>query len=393
MKNNRKKWILLIIVYILFICQGMPGSMLGAAWPSARTELGLSLESMGVLSALMLCASALSSILNQKVLRRFGIGRVALFSALLNLAALAGFACAPSFLWMAVFSVPLGLAQGAVDAGINLYVANQYSSRYVNWLHCFWSVGSSIGPLLIAQGLAAGAGWRSGYWAVGAIFLLPSVLLTILLVRKSWDETGDSVVSSQETVKESSKFVGIRPYLSIFIFFLYTGVEYSASVWVTSMLVESRGVPEELAALSATFLFAAVMAGRLLAGIVANRLGNMAVVRIGVALAVAGGICIGIAPTFTGAMVGVVLMGLGFAPIYPCLIHETPRRFSKAVSDRLIGYQVGAAFFGGSIISAGIGVLLSAFSLELLPVLLILVVAAIFVINEVLLRSQKRSEH
>lgn len=389
MSHKKQFGILLVIVFLLFACQGLPNSILGAAWSPARAEMNLPLAAMGILSTLVLCSSALSSIIGPSLLKRFGLGKVAIASAVCNIVALIGYALSPSFLFLAIFSVPLGLGQGALNTGLNQYVANRCTSRQMNWMHCVWSIGASIGPLIISQALALNLGWRTGYFTIGVIFLAPLIISIVCALKNIWGNYLEPSPEQSEPL-ESSKFTGIRPYLSILLFFLYTGVEYSASVWIGSMLTESRQIAPELAGLSGTFLFAAIMAGRFLTGIVANRLGNMAVIRIGILIAVIGSICLSLAPNFALAMASVILIGLGFSPIYPCLLHETPKRFSRGVSNRLIGYQVGAAFLGGSVISSGMGVLLSAISLEILPFLLILVVAAIFFINEILTRKTQK---
>ena len=393
MKRFSRSVMLVIIIYLSFISLGLPDGVLGVAWPAIRTSMGLPLESVGILTTLLLCMSALSSIMSGRVIAKWGTGGVTLASALMTGGALLGFSLSPGFFWIVLLTIPLGLGQGAVDSGLNLYVAQHYSSRHMSWLHCFWGVGATMGPLIMTTALAHGSAWRVGYGAVAAIQLSLAAILCFSLVKRLWGER--KLVTDNEKSKADHENDNQRlssknaQFLAVLSFFLYTGVEFSMSIWINSVLIESRHMPVYLAGIAAASLYGAIMIGRVILGFIVNKAGNMRMIRLGLLLTLTGIICIGVSKGSAGAITGVVMTGLGMAPVFPCLMHETPVRFKKSVCQRLIGYQGGAANLGGSILSSGIGIALSHFGLELLfPTLAVLLLAA-FLVNEWLNHSAK----
>jgi fucose permease len=388
MRRLEKSTMLVVVIYLAFISLGLPDGVLGVAWPAIRADMGLPLESVGILTTMLLCLSALSSILSGTIVAKWGAGGVTFISALLTGGALLGFSFSPSFLCLILLTIPLGLGQGAVDAGLNLYVAQHYSSRHMSWLHCFWGMGATMGPLIMTRALAQGNAWRPGYRTVSIIQLSLAAIVVFSLAKGLWKEqksSEDNRKNSEEdqlTQRQPAR-KGAR-FLAVFLFFLYSGLEFSMCVWVNSVMIESRHMSIYLAGITASSCYAAIMTGRFLSGFVVNRLGNMRMIRYGLLLAFAGVICVGVLKSDVGEIAGVVLFGLGMAPVYPCLMHETPVRFEKSVSDHLIGYQGGAACIGGSIVTSGTGIILSHVGLELLfPILAAFLVMAFFV-NEML---------
>lgn len=382
---------LLCIIYLAFVSLGLPDGVLGVAWPAIRGEMGLPLESVGLLLTLLLVLSAFSSVVSGFVLRRLGTGLTTMLSGVMTGIGLLGFVFAPGFWWLALCIVPLGLGQGAVDSGLNLYVARHYSSRHMNWLHCFWGVGAAAGPVIMTTALLT-TGWREGYGSIAAIQLGLAAVLWWSLRAGLWADREDAASAADanpELCGDAGLFGVGDQTLAVLLFFLYVGMEYSVGLWLNSLLVESRGIPVARAGLTISAFYASIMAGRFFSGIVVNRLGNTGMIRAGLFLAAAGAGSLWFSSGYPLALAGAVLMGLGFAPVYPCLMHETPRRFRKNVSERLIGFQVGAACLGGSVVSSGLGFFMSRTSLEMLcPVLLILIVLT-FTGNEIL--SYRRS--
>lgn len=391
MNQKKKSLVLLAIIYLAFISLGLPDGVLGVAWPTMRVGFGMPLERVAILTTLLLIVSALSSFFSGRILHRLGTGGVTLLSGAITGLGLLGFAFSPSFVWLLVFTIPLGLGQGAVDSGLNLYVAEHYSASQMNWLHCFWGAGASIGPLVMARALTGG-GWRTGYGVLSAIQLSLSVVLLISVVGGLWriDRAAEQTLTRGESEPIGALHAVSDQLLAVMLFFLYTGIEFSVGVWLNSVLIESRHLSVGLAGGAVSLYYVAIMGGRLLSGFAVGRLGNRSMINLGLCLAGMGCLLL----IFSGGNVpaiflGVIILGGGQAPVYPCLIHETPRRFAPAVTRRLIGYQVGSACLGGSLVSACAGILLARFSLELLfPLLLILLVIS-FVGNEVLARRAK----
>jgi fucose permease len=260
----------------------------------------------------------------------------------------------------------------------------------MNWTHCFWGVGATLGPLIMTKALTSGNEWRLGYGVISVIQLSISALIYISILKGYWDKQHKRVSEEEKEQIRISEETGLfsagSQVVAMLLFFFYSGMELSMGVWTSSVLIESRHMPVYLAGLASAFLYAMIMVGRLLSGFIVSKIGNKRMIRADFIVALAGMICIGAVKTDAGAIIGIILVGLGFASIFPGLMYETPIRFKKKVSDQLIGYQVGAASLGGSAVSSVIGVILSLFSLELLYPILILLLFVTFLFNEILSR-------
>jgi fucose permease len=267
--------------------------------------------------------------------------------------------------WLLVAAVPLGFGAGAVDAGLNGYVAKHYSGRHMNWLHACWGIGATCGPLVMARALGSGSGWRGGYFALGTVQLSLAVLFLVTL--RLW-----SLVPERVAPAHGDAAAGRAPsaaanspagWLSVGIFATYVAVEMTMGLWAGSILVESRGIAQRNAALCAAAFYASITLGRIGVGFVVDRWGNRRLISIGVALALIGGAVFAFATTTSVAAVSLVLLGAGLAPIYPCLMHEVPRRFTPEAVQVVIGRQSGAAAIGGATLPALAGSI-AEFSLE-----------------------------
>ncbi|SHI94623.1 Fucose permease [Clostridium amylolyticum] len=376
-----KYTILLIVIYLAFISLGLPDGVFGVAWPDMRVDFSMPLATAGMISIFVMSFSAISSFSSGRILKRFGTGRVTFISCLMTGLALLGYSKAPSFAWLMVMTLPLGLGQGAVDSGLNNYVAKNYSSRHMSWLHCCWGIGASLGPFIMTKTLAANKEWRSGYVTIATMqLILAAIFLMSLKLWKS--EEAPKLVESHKTLErgKTSILKSISPWLGILMFFFYAGTEYSVGLWANSMLVESRNIPKEISGLWISYYYGALMLGRFVTGIIVNKLGNRKVIRLGIMIAVLGAILLYIPLGSAVTMSALMLIGFGFAPIYPCMMHETPRRFDEDTTKTLIGYQVGAACIGGSALSASLGLIFSKTSLEALaPSLLVLLLTMVFI--------------
>ncbi len=356
--------VLLFLVYAAFVSLGLPDGAFGVGWPAMRSELRQPLEALGWVSSLWTACSAISGFASARVLARFGTLHVVLGSGLLTGFSLLGFALAPSFGVVVALALPLGLGAGSVDAGLNHHAAAHYSSRHMNWLHAAWGVGATLGPLALTVAIGSGHGWRAGYvWLAVAQLCLVGVFFA---TRRLWRSLPAASVA-QSTSAHSAR-AAVAPsalWLAPATYVLYSGAEGGIGLWAASVLRDGRGFSPAVAGGIAATYFAAITLGRVLAGTSADRIGNRRMVRYGLALASAGLLLFALPLGSLGAVLGLALIGLGLAPIYPCLMHETPHRFDAATARRVIGRQVASAYLGSMLLPAGVGVLAGRFGLWL----------------------------
>ena len=363
--------LLILIIYLAFISLGLPDSVLGVAWPTMRSGLGARLEAVGLISLILTSCSAISSVFSGAINKKLGTGLVVLLSSILTATGLLGYALAPSYLWVLVAALPLGFGQGAVDSSLNGYVATHYSSRHMNWLHASWGVGATIGPIVMTGFLAAGRGWRTGYLSIA--ILQGTLALLFLLSLGMWHRRPVSVnaADAADTGAETGKALisgmkHLEPWLQISMYAIYTACEFSVGIWTVSMLVESRGIGIDVAGFWVALYYGGITVGRILTGLVADRWGNRFMVRLGLLLALAGALLLALRGNTWLTLPGLLMLGLGFAPIYPCLMHETPRRFDRDTYHTVIGFQIGAACLGASVLPGLVGLLAGATTLEVL---------------------------
>jgi fucose permease len=350
--------LLLVLVYAAFISLGLPDSVMGVAWPSMRAGWGQPLEAIGVITVILTICSAISGFASAWVLKKMGTGPVIFVSCALTGGALLGFSFAPSFCWLVPLAFPLGLGAGSVDAGLNHFVAEHYSSRHMNWLHGCWGIGATIGPIIMGRALA-GAGWNSGYRSISLIQL--SLAAVFLVSLPLWKREGAVPASSEESLANRPK-AGSTPkwaaWLGPFLYFVYSAIEVGTGLWTASVLVESRGMAQATAGIFVSFFYGSIMAGRFLTGLIAEKAGNRILVRAGLLIAISGAILFSlsgeVAPLSLAAL---ILIGLGCAPIYPSLMHETPRRYDPDTARAVVGRQVAFAYVGAALIPPVFGLL------------------------------------
>ena len=401
MKATTASFLLLIVIYLAFISLGLPDSVLGIAWPYIRADFNKPLEAAGILTIFATVFSALSSILSGHVLIRFGTGRVTFVSCLMTATGLIGYSIAPSFLWLLPCVPLLGFGAGAIDCGLNYFVAKNYSSRHMNWLHCCWGIGATIGPIILTSFVARNGAWRSGYLTLGAIQMTLSVALFASLglwIRVQQDHERNGMKAASEAAQASEKEAAnddARNELDegeksadlpmvpekartkamryqILIYAVYTSCEFVAGLWAFSLLVQHRALDAVTAGLWVSLFYGSLTIARFASGFVVDRLGNRFMIRWGLIVAAIGSAILSVrffapaAPDVT-ALVGLILMGTGFAPVFPCMTHETPRRFRADTAQKIIGYQGGAACLGGALFPALVGFVGAHTTLEILP--------------------------
>ncbi len=360
MVSRRTYFVLLGVIYLGFISLGLPDGSLGVAWPQVHQDLRLPIGLAGTITIIVTLLGAISSFSSGRVIARFKTGPVVLVSCVLTGSALALISQAHGLLWLVLIAVPLGFGGGAVDAGLNGYVARHYTGRHMNWLHACWGIGATCGPLLMARALGGSMGWRGGYLLLGGIQL--SLAVVFLLSLPLWNRIPERTVALHAEgiggALPTATANSLAGWLSAAIFALYVAAEMTMGLWASSILVESRGFSQETAGFCTTSYYGSITAGRILVGAVVDRWGNRRLIALGGILALAGAATFAFAGHMTPLAAGaLVVTGLGFAPVYPCLMHEVPRRFAPEAVQIVIGRQSGAAYIGGAFLPAAAGVI------------------------------------
>ena len=360
--------VLLAIIYIAFISLGLPDSLLGAAWPTMRVELGAALPMAGAVSMVCSAGTIVSSLCSARVVRRFGTGRVAAFSTAMTAVALLGYALAPSAALLFAAAIPLGLGAGSIDAALNNYVSLHYEAKHMSWLHCFWGLGASIGPVILAVCIGRGAGWRGGYLVV--VSIQGALALVLCLTQRLWRAHGDSAVEDRAarqrmlTNAQTLRLPGMRAVLVTF--FSYSAAESSMILWIASY-ARHLGATAEQASLASGLFFLGITLGRGLNGFLAIRFSSKQLIRAGTAVMLAGIAVMFLPLGYAGCLAAAGLIGLGCAPVYPCTIHETPRRFGEEASQAATGLQMACAYTGSTLMPPLMGVLSGALGLGVMP--------------------------
>ncbi len=376
--------LLLAIIYLAFISLGLPDSLLGSAWPVMVEELNVPISYAGIITTIISVCTIISSLLSDRMTRRFGAGLVTAVSVALTACALLGFSLSPSFVMLCILSIPYGLGAGAIDAALNNYVALHYASRHMSWLHCFWGVGASISPYIMGYAIGAGHGWRTGYSAVGVIQLVLTVIIFISLPlwkkRVSTDENGEEIEASI-SLREVMRMKGVKP--TLFAFWCYCAAETTAGLWATTYLVEHRGTDAETAASFASLFYLGITFGRFLNGFITDKFGDKTMIRVGVSVMLAGAVLIAL-PLREDifALAGLLIFGLGSAPVYPCIIHATPINFGKENSHAIVGIQMASAYTGSTLMPPVFGILADFISPAIYPFYLMFFAALLLIMSE-----------
>lgn len=360
----------LLIIYLAFISLGLPDSILGAAWPIMRTDLNAPLSAAGLVSMIVSASTIVSSLNSNRLLRRFGTGMVSFLSTLLTAAALLGFSFSGSILFLLVLAVPLGLGAGAIDAGLNNYVALHYQACHMNWLHCFWGIGATLGPAIMSAFLHS-ENWRGGYRTIAGLqFLLVLILLAALPAWRKHEQSEQASQGEESTARDISirqllSLRGAKPAMAAFFF--YCASEITLGLWGSSFLVEVRGIPAAQAALWVSVHYGGITVGRGIAGFVSMKLTNRQLIRAGQLISLAGAVLLLLPLPKPVSCAALLLIGMGYAPIYPAMLHETPVRFGRANSQQLMGLQMALAYTGSTLAPSLIGAAAGLTSIVILP--------------------------
>lgn len=390
--------LLLALIYLAFISLGLPDSLLGAAWPSMYPMLGVPVSFAGIVSMTISVNTVISSLLSDRVTRRFGAVKVTAVSVGMTAAAMLGFSWCRHFWQLCVLAVPYGLGAGSVDAALNNYVALHYKSRHMSWLHCMWGVGTIAGSYVIGAVLSGGKSWGMGYRLIGAVQVILTLLLFVSIpVWKKAEEKKNAVQGTEQRdsgaplpLGKIVKFPGVREMMVSF--FCYCALEQMVILWASSYMVLSRGIDAALAAKLAGLFFIGITLGRAIDGFLMMKFSDTQMIRAG-QVGIGCGILLMVLPFGNEiTIVGFLLVGFGCAPIYPCFIHAIPARFGEDKSQMLIGVQMAAAYVGISLMPPLFGWIADNISIGLLPLFLAVILILMIVSHECLVcKTEKKS--
>ena len=382
--------LLLGIIYLAFISLGLPDALLGAAWPVMYQEFAVPVSYSGGISMIITAGTIVSSLLSDRITRRFGTGRTTAVSVLLTAAALGGFSISHSYLALCLWAIPYGLGAGSVDASLNNYVALHYASRHMSWLHCMWGIGASLGPYIMGYTLSGGQSWNMGYQTIALmqIVLTAVLFLSLPLWKKRTVSAGNAGASGKPlALREIIRIPGAKEVMVTF--FCYSAMELTASLWASSYLVLNRGVTEDAAASFASLFFLGITAGRFICGFLTLKLNDRQMIRLGEGVALLGVLILWLPLGGTAACWGLTIIGLGCAPIYPSIIHSTPEHFGPERSQAMIGVQMASAYTGSCLMPPAFGLLANHVDIGLLPVYLLAVLLLMAVMHERLLKKAR----
>ena len=362
--------VLLIVIYIAFIGLGVPDSLIGSAWPAIHTELNIPVESVSIITFLISGCTVLSSIFSARILNKLGTAKVTAFSTAMTAAALLGFSFTPSFLFMIPLAVVLGLGAGAIDSGLNNYVALHCKASHMNFLHCFYGVGVSLSPYLMSQALS-NIGWRGGYRY--AFYVQLGITILLIISVPLWKKTSSDEESEEEkglnlTLLQMAKKSEVR--LVWVIMLVTNAIEYACGVWGSTYLVEEKGFETEHGALALTIYYVGMSIGRFVSGLLADKISTWKRIGIGTVI-LAPAVAIMLLPLHGAvSVIGLFLIGLGNGSIYPNMIHLTPQNFGKEVSQSIMGSQIAFAYIGVMLAPPAVSLISGLFGIKVYPVLL-----------------------
>lgn len=379
--------LLLALIYICFISLGLPDSLLGSAWPVLHTEINVPVSFAGIISMTIFLGTILSSLFSDKLLCKFGAGKVTAVSVTMTAVALFGFSISNQFRMLLLWAIPYGLGAGGVDAILNNYVALHFKAQHMSWLHCMWGVGASISPYIMSFALVKLDNWNYGYLIVSIIQIILSVVIfaSIPLWKNGATNTANEEQSKSLSFKEIFSIKGAIP--CFLTFFAYCSLELTTSLWASSYLVQKWAFTPETAAGFASMFYIGITLGRLANGFLAMKLGDHFLIRMGLGIITAGIalLCVPFHSAF--ALIGFVIIGLGCAPIYPCIIHMTPSVFGEDKSQAMIGVQMAFAYTGFLIMPSLFGVIADYISISLLPVYQLVLLILMFLMHEFVVRK------
>lgn len=382
--------LLLAIIYLAFISLGLPDALLGAAWPSMYPQFDVPVSYAGIISMIIALGTVVSSLQSDRLTKKLGTGKVTALSVLMTALALFGFATSHSFGMLCLWAIPYGLGAGSVDASLNNYVALHYESRHMSWLHCMWGIGASAGPYIMGYALTEGWGWNSGYHIIAVLqIVLTAILLCSLPLWKQRpaEVLQDGKVQNVKalSIREVLQLAGAREILVCF--FCYCALEQTTGLWASSYLTLHKGVSTDTAASFASMFYLGITVGRALSGFLTMKLNDVQMIRLGEVI-IGIGVLVMLLPFGQSlSLAGLILIGLGCAPVYPCVIHSTPAHFGADKSQAIIGIQMACAYVGTCLMPPVFGLIANHITVALLPVYLLIILVLMVIMHELLCKK------
>ena len=378
--------LLLAVIYLSFISLGLPDALLGSAWPTMYQQFSVPVSYAGVISMIIAVGTIVSSLASDFLTRRLGTGKVTAISVAMTAVALLGFSVSDSFWMLCLWAIPYGLGAGSVDASLNNYVALHYASRHMSWLHCMWGLGASIGPYVMGFVLSSGQEWNMGYRYIGILQVALSLALFFSLPL--WKTSPGQENGQQSKALTLPQILKIPGAVEVLVaFFCYCALEQTAGLWASSYLALHKGLSPEVAASFASMFFIGITIGRGVNGFVTMKLSDTALIRAGMVIILAGIVVMLLPMGEMMSLVGLILIGVGCAPIYPCVIHSTPDHFGAENSQALIGVQMASAYVGTCLMPPLFGLIANHISVALFPVYLLAILALMALMHERLIRK------
>lgn len=379
--------LLLAVIYLSFISLGLPDSLLGSAWPTMYSELKVPISFAGIISMIISIGTIISSLQSDRLTRKLGTGKVTAISVAITAVSLFGFSISNSFLSLCIWAIPYGLGAGSVDASLNNYVALNYKSRHMSWLHCMWGVGATLGPYIMGYALNQRMAWNSGYRIIAILqIILTAVLIFSLPLWKKHSNTiidnGDNITSKPLSFKEIIKIPGAKEVM--LCFFCYCALEQTTGLWASSYLTLYKGISADTAASFAGMFFIGITIGRALSGFITMKLNDMQMIKMGQLIIGLGIITLLLPLGKFVSLIGLILIGLGCAPIYPCIIHSTPSHFGADKSQAIIGVQMASAYVGTCIMPPIFGLIANHITVSLFPIYLLIILIFMIVMYALL---------
>lgn len=382
--------LLIAIIYLAFISLGLPDAVFGGSWPTMYQEFGVPVSFAGIVTVIISLGTIVSSLLSDRMTYKLGTGKVTAISVATTAVALFGFSMSHSFIELCLWAVPYGLGAGGVDASLNNYVAVHYSSRIMSWLHCMWGVGAMTGPYVLGFVLTGGGVWNTGYKVIALIQLVLTIILVVSLPL--WkkretivDETGEEVPAQALSMKEILSITGAKEIMTAF--FCYCALEQTAGLWASSYMVLHKGVPETVAASYASMFYIGITVGRFFSGFLTMKFNDKQMIRLGMVILSIGVLVLFLPLSEIFALAGFILIGIGCAPIYPCIIHSTPDIFGADKSQAIVGVQMASAYVGSLLMPSVFGIIANHITVALLPFYLCGILVLMIVMYERLVKK------
>lgn len=387
--------LLLAVIYLSFISLGLPDALLGSAWPMMYQEFSVPVSYAGIITLIISMGTVVSSLMSDRLTRKLGAGKVTAISVGMTAVALFGFSISSQYWMLILWAIPYGLGAGSVDACLNNYVALHYSSRHMSWLHCMWGIGAATGPYIMSYALTGGKTWNMGYRYISILqIVLTFIILFSLPLWKSRSESAYSVENAGENKEqaqglEDNRALSLKEIFRIrgakevmLAFFCYCALEQTAGLWASSYLVMHKGIAEDVAAGFASLFYIGITVGRALNGFLTIKFDDKTLIRMGEVI-IGVGVFVMLLPFGkAAALAGLILIGLGCAPVYPCIIHSTPAHFGAEKSQALIGVQMASAYVGICLMPPIFGLIANHINVALLPIYLLVILVVMTVMHE-----------